>query len=70
LENPPRLVRTVRAMLDRMPVDVTSAKLAPGYTGLYLVEIELPKIVNYGPAQLSIEVDGHVSNSVRVYIGP
>jgi uncharacterized protein (TIGR03437 family) len=70
LENPPKLVGTVRAMLDRVPVDVTSATLAPGYTGLYLIEIELPKIVNYGPAELHLEVDSQTSNSVRVYIGP
>jgi uncharacterized protein (TIGR03437 family) len=57
-------------MLDRVPVDVTSATLAPAYTGLYLVEIELPKIVNYGPAELHLEVDGQASNSVRVYIEP
>ena len=70
LENPPKLVGTVRAMLDRVPVDVTGATLAPGYTGLYLVEIELPKIVNYGPAELHLEVEGKPSNSVRVYIEP
>jgi uncharacterized protein (TIGR03437 family) len=70
LENPPKLVGTVRAMLDRVLVDVTGATLAPGYTGLYLVEIELPKIVNYGPAELHLEVEGKPSNSVRVYIEP
>jgi uncharacterized protein (TIGR03437 family) len=70
LENPPKLVGTVRAMLDSVPVDVTSATLAPAYTGLYLVEIELPKIVNYGPAELHLEVEGQASNSVRVYIEP
>jgi uncharacterized protein (TIGR03437 family) len=70
LENPPQLVGTVHAMLDQMPVEVTRATLAPGYTGLYLVEIELPKIVNYGPAQLSLEIEGRASNAVRVYIVP
>ena len=70
LENPPKLVGTVRALLDRVPVSVPSATLAPGYTGLYLVEIELPKIVNFGPAELHLEVDGQTSNSVRIYIEP
>jgi len=70
LENPPRLAGTIRALLDRVPVDVTNATLAPGYTGLYLIEIELPKIVNFGPAELHLELDGQVSNSVRVYIEP
>jgi uncharacterized protein (TIGR03437 family) len=70
LANPPRLAGTVRAMLDRVPVEVTSATLAPSYTGFYLIEIELPKIVNFGPAELHLELDGQVSNSVRVYIEP
>ena len=39
------------ALLDRQPVEVTKAVLAP-YIGYYLIEIEVPKIVNYGPAEL------------------
>ena len=35
-----------------------------------LVEIETPKIVNYGPAELYLEVGGKASNRVRVYIEP
>jgi uncharacterized protein (TIGR03437 family) len=60
----------VRALLDRVPVNVTRAILYPGYVGMYLVEIEIPNIVNYGPAELYIEVDGQPSNRVRVYIEP
>jgi len=52
------------------PVQVTRATLAPGYVGMYLVEIEVPNIVNYGPAELYIETDGQPSNRVRVYIEP
>jgi uncharacterized protein (TIGR03437 family) len=70
LENAPRVVGNVRAYLDRVPVEVTRAELAPGYVGLYLVEINLPKIVNYGPAELHLDVDGALSNRVRVYIEP
>lgn len=70
LENPPAVAAKVSAWLDRAPVDVTRAVLAPGFTGLYLVEIEVPKIVNYGPAELYLEVDGRASNRVRVYIEP
>jgi uncharacterized protein (TIGR03437 family) len=44
--------------------------LAPGYIGFYLVEIAVPKLVNYGPAELYIDVDGASSNRVRVYIEP
>src|SRR5439155_11159515 len=65
LENPPQVAGSVRAYLDRTPVDVTRAVLAPGYIGFYLVELEIPKIVNYGPAELYLEVDGQGSNRVR-----
>ena len=70
LDAPPAVVAKVRAWLDRNPVDVTRAVLAPGYIGFYLIEIELPKIVNYGPAELYIEADGRESNRVRLYIEP
>jgi uncharacterized protein (TIGR03437 family) len=67
---PHTVAAPVRALLDRAPVNVTRAILAPGYVGMYLVEIEIPNIVNYGPAELYIEVDGQPSNRVRVYIEP
>jgi uncharacterized protein (TIGR03437 family) len=70
LDNSPRVVAPVTAWLDRVPVDVTRAVLAPGYVGTYLVEIEIPTIVNYGPAELYIEAAGQSSNRVRVYIEP
>jgi uncharacterized protein (TIGR03437 family) len=68
-ENPPQVVAKVTAYLDRVPVDVTRAVLSP-YVGFYLVEIEIPKIVNYGPAELYVQVDGQSSNPVRMYIQP
>lgn len=70
LENPPTVIAAVRAFLDGNPVQVTRAVLAPGYIGFYLVDVELPKIVNSGSAELYLEVDGHDSNRVRVYIDP
>ena len=51
VDNPPKVAATVTALLDRQPVEVTKAVLAP-YIGYYLIEIEVPKIVNYGPAEL------------------
>ncbi len=69
--DPPHTVAApVRVLLDRVPVQVTRAILYPNYVGVYLVEIEIPNIVNYGPAELYIEVDGQPSNRVRVYIEP
>jgi hypothetical protein len=50
-------------------VQVTRAVLAT-LPGFYLVEIELPSLVKYGPADLSIEAGGHTSDPVRVYIEP
>ncbi len=69
-DNTPRVVARVTAFVDREPVEVTRAVLAPGYIGFYLVEIQLPKIVNAGPAELYIEADGQGSNRVRFYIEP
>lgn len=69
VENPPQVAAPVEAYLDRQPVTVTKAVLAP-YVGYYLIEIEVPKIVNYGPAELYLAVGGQSSNRVRVYIEP
>jgi len=60
----------VRATLDRIPLEVSKAVLAPGYIGFYLIEIQLPKILNAGPAELVLEADGQLSNRVRLYIQP
>jgi len=70
LENPPRVAGSVQVYLDRAPVEVTRAELAPGYVGFYLIEITVPKVSNYGPAELYLDVDGFSSNRVRVYIEP
>jgi len=69
-DTPHTVAAPVRALLDGAPVQVIRAILAPNYVGMYLVEIEIPNIVNYGPAELYIEVDGQPSNRVRVYIEP
>jgi uncharacterized protein (TIGR03437 family) len=69
-DNTPRVVAHVTAFVDREPVEVTRSVLAPGYVGFYVIEIQLPKIVNSGPAELYIEADGQSSNRVRLYIEP
>ena len=51
-------------------MDVVRAVLAPGYIGFYLVEIEIPNIVNYGPVELYIDAEGRLSNRVRVVVAP
>jgi uncharacterized protein (TIGR03437 family) len=70
LDGPPQVVAPVRVFLDRAPVEVTRAVLAPGYVGLYLVEVQLPALVNAGPAELYVEAENRQSNSVRIWIEP
>ena len=60
----------MRAWLDRVPLEVTRAVLAPGYVGFYLVEFQLPALVNAGPAELYITAGGQESNRVRVFLEP
>jgi uncharacterized protein (TIGR03437 family) len=70
LNDPPAVAATVTASLDGAPVEVTQAVLAPGYIGFYLVEIQVPRVVNAGPAELHLDVEGQQSNHVRLYIEP
>jgi len=70
LENPPVVAATIKAYLDRVPVQVTRATLAPGYIGFYLIEVQLPAIVNAGSAELYITADGQESNRAQVIAEP
>jgi uncharacterized protein (TIGR03437 family) len=70
LDNTPQVVAPVAVLWNREPVDVLRAVLAPGYTGVYLVEIEVPAMLQYGLSELSIQVNGQESNRVRVYSEP
>ena len=70
LANVPRVIAPVQVLLNGQPVEVTKATLAPGYIGLYLIEIQLPRVVNAGPADLSIEAGSQTSNHVRVPLEP
>ena len=70
LENPPAVVAKVGAFVDRSPAQVTRAVLARGYIGFYLVEVQLPAIVNAGPAELYLTADGQESNRVQIYLEP
>ncbi len=70
LENPPAVVAPVRAWLDDIPLEVRRATLAPGYTGYYLVEVELPALLDEGVYQFVVEAGGARSNPVRIYAVP
>jgi uncharacterized protein (TIGR03437 family) len=65
-DNTPRVLAPVRVMVDRVPVEVTRATLAPGFVGFYLVEIMLPDTVNNGQAELFIEAAGQASGRVSI----
>ena len=68
MDNPPRVIAPVRVLVDRVPVNVTRATLAPGYVGLYLVEVELPDVVNVGPTEVYIEAGGQASGRVTLQL--
>jgi uncharacterized protein (TIGR03437 family) len=70
LNDPPAVSGKVEAFVDRVPVTVTRSTLAPGYIGFYLIEVQLPAIVNAGPAELYVSVDGQESNRVQLYLEP
>jgi uncharacterized protein (TIGR03437 family) len=70
LEDAPRVTTPLRAALDGVPLHITRATLAPGYIGYYLVEVELPELLDSGASELVVEASGIPSNRVRVYVGP
>jgi uncharacterized protein (TIGR03437 family) len=70
LENPPAVAASVKAYLDRAPVTVTRTVLAPGYVGFYLVEIQVPEVVNFGSAELYVTAGGQESNRVQIFLEP
>ena len=49
---------------------MTRATLAPGYIGMYLVEVRLPAIVNRGTAEFYIQAQDQPSNRIRIYLEP
>ncbi len=65
----PRPLAGVTAFLGGAPAQVASMQLAPGYIGMYLVEIAIPTAAVPGEARLVIEADGRASNAVSVIIG-
>jgi len=70
LQSPPVVAAAVRAFLDGSPLAVTRAALAPGYIGFYIIEVQLPPIVNAGSSELYITADGQESNRVRMLLEP
>jgi uncharacterized protein (TIGR03437 family) len=70
LDSPPVVAGTVNAFLDGHPIEVTRATLAPSYVGYYLVELQIPSIVNRGAGELRLSMNGTESNAVKLYLEP
>ena len=70
LDNPPAVRTPMQVFLDRTPLEVTRATLAPGYVGLYVVEVQLPAVVNAGQVELYIFADNQAGNRVQIYLEP
>jgi uncharacterized protein (TIGR03437 family) len=66
----PVVAAKVQAYLDGSEVPVARATLAPGYVGMYLVELQLPVVANYGAMQLQVTADSQQSNPVQIVIVP
>jgi uncharacterized protein (TIGR03437 family) len=67
-DSPPVVRAPVTAFLDGTPVPVTRATLAPGWVGYYLVELQIPAVVNRGTSELRIVMNGEESNRVKLYV--
>lgn len=65
----PRPRARIEARLDGMPLEVLSAKLAAGYTGVYVVEAAIPADARPGSARLVISADARPSEAVELVIG-
>jgi len=67
-EDPPVVAARVEASLNGTPVEVTRATLArPVYVGLYLVEVQLPGLLNAGAGDFTLQVNGEESNHSRFW---
>jgi uncharacterized protein (TIGR03437 family) len=69
-ENPPSVVASIKVFLDGAPLLVTQATLVPDFVGFYLIEVQLPSIVNAGTSVLSMTADNQESNKVPLFIEP
>ena len=70
LQDAPKVVAPIRVLLEREPLEILRATLAPGYVGMYLVEVRLPALLNPGTAELYIESELEQSNRVRLWLQP
>jgi uncharacterized protein (TIGR03437 family) len=67
VERTPNVIAPVGVYFNNEPVRVLRAVLWPEYTGVYMVEVELPTVFETGLADLYIVVGGVESNHVETY---
>jgi uncharacterized protein (TIGR03437 family) len=65
---PPTVVVPVEAQVNGVRVPVQRATLAPGYAGIYLVELVLPNVMDEGLCELRIFADASPSNLVALHV--
>lgn len=65
-ENSPKVVAPVRVWLGPLTLNVLRSELAPGYVGFYLVEAQLPPVLDRGVSSLRIEAAGRISTPIRL----
>jgi uncharacterized protein (TIGR03437 family) len=70
LNDPPSVLAAPHVFLNGEAIEVSKAVLAAGYIGFYIVEVQLPAIVNGGSAEIFIEAGGNKSNPVRIFLEP
>lgn len=68
LKAPPAVVARVEAFVNGLRIPVLQATLAPGYAGIYVVEMELPGVMDEGLAELRIVAGGNASNPVGIRV--
>jgi uncharacterized protein (TIGR03437 family) len=62
-----RATDSVTATIGGLPATVVFSGLAPGYTGLYQVNVQVPQLTS-GPYPLQISVNSVASNAAPIYI--
>jgi uncharacterized protein (TIGR03437 family) len=70
LDTPHNVTGNVTAFMDGRQVEVKRASLAPSYVGYYLVEFQVPSIVNRGASEFRLVMNGEESNRVKLYLEP
>jgi len=69
LSNPLSQSTTPTVMIGGVPADVLFSGLAPGYVGLYQVNVQVPSGISSGSAvPLTISVGGETSNQVTINV--